>query len=70
VTCPVYDPDVKTQLIDTFDIGWKGNVKSRLHSEKLDNQYRTRGKDPIFRAQFETYNYFRERIESGAIPIS
>jgi len=70
VTCPVYDHDVKTQLIDTFDIGWRGNVKSRLHSEKLDNQYRVRGKDPIFRAQFETYNYFRERIESGAIPIS
>ena len=63
VTCPIYDEDIKKQLIDTFNISWKGNVKSRFHSEKLDNKYRLRGKDPIFRAQFETYDYYRNRIE-------
>lgn len=63
VTCPIYDEDIKKQLVDTFNISWKGNVKSRLHSEKLDNKYRLRGKDPIFRGQFETYNYYRDRIE-------
>jgi polyphosphate kinase len=61
VTCPIYDADIKKELIDVFDIGWKGNVKARFHSEKLDNMYRVRGQDPIFRAQLETYNYYKQR---------
>ncbi|GEP52500.1 polyphosphate kinase [Flavobacterium noncentrifugens] len=63
VTCPIYDPNVKKELIDTFDIGWKGNVKARYHAEKLDNKYRVRGQNPIFRAQLQTYNYYRDRME-------
>lgn len=65
VTCPIYDEDCKRQIIETFNVGWKGNVKARLHSEKLDNKYRVRKEsEPIFRAQQETYNYFVERSKS------
>ncbi len=63
VTCPIYDQDIKNQLIDTFNTGWKGNVKARIHSENLANKYRVRGDKPIFRAQVETYNYYRDRLE-------
>ena len=64
VTCPIYDEKIKKELIDIFDIGWKGNVKARYHSEKLDNKYRIReGYEPIFRAQFETYNYYLNKVE-------
>lgn len=63
VTCPIYDQDIKSQLIDTFNTGWKGNVKARIHSENLANKYRVRGDKPIFRAQVETYNYYRDRLE-------
>lgn len=63
VTCPIYDKDIKKELIDNFDIGWKGNVKARLHSENLDNKYRVRGQNPVFRAQLETYNYYRDKLE-------
>jgi hypothetical protein len=28
------------ELIDNFDLGWKGNVKARVHSANLDNKYR------------------------------
>ena len=64
VTCPIYDEEIKKQIIDTFNIGWKGNVKARFHSEKFENKYRVRGKDePIFRAQHEMYNYYRDRLE-------
>ena len=63
VTCPIYDESIKQELIDTFNIGWKGNVKARLHSEKLDNLYRMRKDDPVFRAQLETYNYYRDKLE-------
>lgn len=59
VTSPIYDEDIKKQIIDTFNVGWKGNVKARLHSEKLDNKYRVRKENEIvFRAQNETYNYY------------
>ncbi|MFC4818146.1 MULTISPECIES: polyphosphate kinase 1 [unclassified Flavobacterium] len=63
VTCPIYDENIKKELIETFEIGWKGNVKARFHSEKLDNKYRMRGDNPIFRAQQETYKYYRDKIE-------
>ncbi len=63
VTCPIYDQNIKNELIDTFDIGWKGNVKVRYHSEKLDNKYRMRGKHIMFRAQLETYKYYRDKME-------
>jgi polyphosphate kinase len=60
VTCPIYQEDIKKQLIETFEVGWKGNVKARYHSEKLDNKYRIRKEDePVFRAQLETYNYYK-----------
>jgi polyphosphate kinase len=63
VTCPIYDERIKNELIDNFNIGWKGNVKARLHSEKLDNKYRVRGDSPVFRAQQETYNYYLNRLD-------
>jgi polyphosphate kinase len=63
VTCPIYDSEIKNELIDIFNIGWKGNVKARYHSEKLDNNYRIRGQNPIFRAQVETFNYHKEKLD-------
>ena len=64
VTCPIYDEGIKKQLIETFDVGWKGNVKARFHSAKLDNKYRVRKEnEPIFRAQNETYNYYRNNMD-------
>lgn len=64
VTCPIYDEEIKKGMIDIFALEWKGNVKARLHSEKLDNKYRTRSEnDRIFRAQLETYHYYRDKLE-------
>jgi polyphosphate kinase len=64
VTCPIYDENIKLELIESFNVGWKGNVKARLHSEKLDNKYRARNeKERVFRAQIETYNYYRNQLE-------
>lgn len=69
VTCPIYDADIKKQIIDTFNVGWKGNVKARYHSDKFDNKYRVRKEDEsVFRAQFETYNYYRDRLDFCEIP--
>jgi len=64
VTCPIYDQDIKNELIDNFDLGWKGNVKVRYHSHKLDNKYKIRNDSPIFRAQLETYKYYQNKLET------
>ena len=65
VTCPIYDEEIKKQIIDTFNIGWKGNVKARYHSERFENKYRARAEgEPVFRAQHETYNYYKDRLET------
>jgi polyphosphate kinase len=63
VTCPIYDEEIKQEILDTFEIGWKGNVKARYHSEALDNKYRKRPNAKPYRAQFETYNYYRNKLE-------
>lgn len=63
VTCPIYDQGIKNELIDNFDLGWKGNVKARYHSAKLDNKYREKDHEPIFRAQLETYKYYQRKVD-------
>jgi len=64
VTCPIYDQEIKNELIDNFNLGWNGNVKARKHSENLENKYKIRGQDePVFRAQFETYKYYQNKID-------
>ena len=63
VTCPIYDEDIKKELIETFEIGWKANVKARLHSIDLKNNYRNRGNDKPFRAQLEMYNYYQNKLD-------
>ncbi len=64
VSCPIYDESIKQELIDSFDIGFRGNVKVRFHSHKLDNKYRIRKEnEEIFRAQFETYNFYKSKLE-------
>ena len=71
VTCPIYQEDIKKQIIDNFEVGWKGNVKARYHSEKLDNKYRIRKEnEPVFRAQLETYNYYKNLHENTDINLN
>ncbi|GAA3747045.1 polyphosphate kinase 1 [Flavobacterium ginsengisoli] len=62
VTCPIYDLEIKKELIDNFNIGWKGNVKVRYHSYKLDNKYKPKNHHAPFRAQFETYKYYQNKV--------
>ncbi|PWB22015.1 polyphosphate kinase 1 [Flavobacterium sp. HTF] len=62
VTCPIYDLEIKKELIDNFNIAWKGNVKVRYHSYKLDNKYKPKNHHAPFRAQFETYKYYQNKV--------
>ena len=63
VGCPIYDEDIKQELIDTFEISWQDNVKARIFSEKQDNAYRKNDKKKI-RSQFATYDYYLNKQNS------
>lgn len=63
VSCPIYDEDIKKELIETFEIAWKANVKARLHNATLENKYRKINGEKPFRAQLEMYNYYRDKID-------
>ena len=57
VGCPIYDEDIKKELMDTFEICWNDNMKARVFTEKQDNAYR-KTKLPKIRSQFATYDYY------------
>ena len=61
VTCPIYDEGIKQELLDIFDICWNDNVKSRILNEIQDNQYKRNDLQKV-RAQFETYDYYLNKI--------
>ena len=63
VGCPIYDEDIKQELIDTFEISWKDNLKARVFSVKQDNAYR-KIKGEEIRSQFALYDYYKAKLES------
>ncbi|CAM3899478.1 MULTISPECIES: polyphosphate kinase 1 [Flavobacterium] len=65
ITCPIYDEEIKNELIETFDIGWNANVKARFHSENLKNEYRRKGDEKPYRAQLEMYNYYKNKLDNS-----
>lgn len=63
VGCPIYDEDLKQEMLDTFDISWNDNLKARIFSNKRDNAYRETT-EPSVRSQFAIYEYYKERLNS------
>lgn len=63
VTCPIYDADIKQELMDTFNICWSDNVKARIFSEAQDNAYRKNELIKV-RSQFAIYDYYLERLSN------
>lgn len=63
ISCPIYDPSIKQELKETFDICWNDNVKARILSINQDNAYRKNNK-PKLRSQFALYDYYKEKLEN------
>lgn len=63
ITCPIYDKDIKAELIETFNICWKDNVKARDHASYDKNEY-INNAEPQFRSQFATYDYYKQKLEN------
>ena len=64
VGCRIYDEDVKQELIDTFEISWKDNVKARIFDAEQNNRYRQSDSSPI-RSQFEMYEYYLKKLKTS-----
>ncbi len=62
ITCPIYDEDIKTEILENFAIGWSDNVKARVISIKNDNAYLKNNKPPV-RSQFMMYDYYLNKLE-------
>lgn len=62
VTCPIYDQDIKNELLDVFEIAWNDNVKARLLCGTHENKYRHNNL-PRVRSQFEIYNYYVHKLQ-------
>jgi len=62
ITCPIYDNDIKQELLDTFEICWSDNQKARIIDKNQENKYKINNL-PKIRSQLETYNYYLKKIE-------
>ncbi len=64
-TCPVFDEDLKRELIDILNIQLQDNVKARRLDNGLNNEYVQTTRKKI-RSQVETYNYLHKKTEPGS----
>lgn len=62
VTCPIYDKSLQKELQDFLDIQFKDNVKARVLDKKLSNKYRKSKAKKQIRAQFDLYDYYKEKL--------
>ena len=61
VTCPIYDPRIKKQLNEVFDLCWSDNIKARWVNTQNENAYRT-NKERALRSQMAAFDLIRNRF--------
>ncbi len=58
VAMPIYDEDVRKELMHIMELQWRDNSKARIINEAQDNIYRKPKKgDDFYRAQTDIYEY-------------
>ena len=62
VACPIYQEDLKKQILDTLKISDSDNVKTRLINHKTQNKFVNNSKK-IVRSQWDTYSYFKKILD-------
>lgn len=63
VSCPIYDEDIKQEILDGFNLSWNDNVKARLINTSIENEYKIDDKEKI-RSQFAMYDYYLKKLEN------
>ena len=67
VTCPVWDPAIKKEISDVFNIQWNDNVKARILDAELSNRMVSNSEPPL-RSQTEIHRYYNEVISPAGQP--
>jgi len=60
VTFPVYDAEIKNQLIRILELQLRDNTKRVLLDEEIQNVFPTREQEQRFNAQLDTYSFIKE----------
>jgi len=63
---PIYDPDLKGEILDYIQIQLNDNVKSRIIDIEFSNAYNRNEADLAIRSQVETYYYVKRKMEQWA----
>jgi polyphosphate kinase len=64
VVCPIFEKEIQQELWDILHIQMRDNVKSRYLGPDNLNQYRITEDPAKHRAQFEIYDYYKEKAKS------
>ncbi|MGV4529737.1 polyphosphate kinase 1 [Ornithobacterium rhinotracheale] len=59
VGCPIYDPELKKEVMDTFDLSFNDNVKGRIQNNTQDEIYQSNDL-PENRSQISIYEYYKK----------
>ena len=63
IACPIYDEDIKKEILETLDICWNDNVKARVLDKTQSNKYVENNKAEL-RSQYATYEYYKAKNQS------
>ena len=62
VAFPVYDPDVRAELLQVLDLQCSDNAKARIIDEHQRNGFALETEGAVVRSQFDTHRYLRELL--------
>jgi len=62
VGCPIYDPEIKKNILNILNIQFKDTLKARVIDADQTNQYVRRGNRKKLRSQLGIYDYLK-RLE-------
>lgn len=59
VTVPIYDPDLKKELIEFLNLQWKDNTSARILDNDLTNQINNQENHPVITSQLAFYDFLK-----------
>jgi polyphosphate kinase len=59
VTVPIYDPELKKELLGFLDLQWKDNTSARILDNGLSNQINNQGTFPLLTSQLAFYDFLQ-----------
>jgi polyphosphate kinase len=64
-TFPIYDPEIKAEILECLRIQLADNVKARIIDQENLNEYKRVASDIPIRSQIETYFWYKRIIEKN-----